>query len=202
MTAITVEDIANAAGNLNLLNKQIKELEAARDAAMVNLAIIENARVLFGVSEDRDAEAFRAQMLELADETKTPVFRERMLQEWVKTIDSAFTFRGWGIDNDRDELFPDFGVEVPKEITDDFVRNVNFFTRIVNPVQPARLRITNEAFMMAYQPTNLNFDGAKLENAFTACGTSRSGTSQTRPLLATLRIISERAFSSWNTEND
>lgn len=200
--AITMEDINKAAGNRDLLDAQIRQLEAERDAVIVNIAYLDNARALFNEEDTRDVDTFRVQMLELADETKTPAFRERLLQDWVKTIDSALTFRGWGIDNDRDELFPDFGVEVPKEITDGFVRNVNFFARVISPVQPARLRIVNETFMNGYTGTYLKFDGEKLENAFTVCGTSRSGTSVTSPLLATLRTISERAFSSWNIESD
>lgn len=200
--AVTVEDIKEVSDTVDLINDQIKQLEATRDAGIVRIAVLENERALFGVDDDRDVEALRAEMLALADETVTKSSREKKLTAWVQTLDPAFGFRGWGIDNDRNELFPDFSVEVPAEITDDFVRNVNLFARIVAPVQPARLRVINESFMMGYDGTYIKFDGDKLENSFTVCGTSRLGTSPTRPLLATLKTVSERAFSSWNTSSN
>lgn len=199
IVAVTMEDIAKAVGNRESLDAQIRQLEEERDAAIRNVAVLDNARALFNEDDTRDEDSFRAELLELSEESQFP---DRKLKDWAKSIDPALSFRGWGIDNERNELFPDFSLEVPKEITDELVRNVNFFARIVSPVQSARLRIVNESFMMGYEGTYMKFDGAKLENAFTVCGTSRSGTSATAPLLATLRSVSERAFSSWNSYND
>jgi hypothetical protein len=193
----TLEDIKNVVNDVDLINTQIKQLEEARTAGLLRIDTMDNERALFTEEETRETEAFLAELLVLADE-KVTSGREKKLTAWAKTIDPNLSMRGWGIDNEKNELFPDFAVEVPKVITDEFVRNINFFAHIVSSVQPARLWVVNRTFLMGYDSTSLRFDGENLQDAFTVCGSSRSGTSKTLPLLATLRNLSERAFSSWN----
>lgn len=193
--AATIEDIAEVVTDVDLINEQIKQLQADRDAKLVLIDVMDNERALFSEGDIRDAETFRAEMLVLADEKLTTTKQNLKLSDWARTIDPSFAFRGWGIDNDNNLLFPEFTVEVPKVITDDFVRNVNFFARVVGTIQPARLRVANKSFTMGYEATFLKFTGEKSENAFTVCGSHRSGTSATRPLLAVLRQLSDRAFS-------
>lgn len=198
--AVTIEDIQEVVSDVDLINQQIKNLEADRDAKLARIDVMDNERALSSSPDERDAETFRAEMLVLADEKVTTTRQNIKLSDWARTIDPAFAFRGWGIDNENDSLFPDFTVQVPQVITDDFVRNVNFFARITGPVQPSRLRISNHSFTMGYEGTFLKFSGDNSENAFTVCGSNRSGTSATKPLITVLRQLSQRAFSeqsSW-----
>lgn len=198
--AATIEDIQGAVSDLDQINEEIQRLQADRDAKLTLIDVMDNDRALFTELDARDVEAFRAQMLVLADEQVTKSNQEKHLREWVQTIDPNLSMSGWGIDNETNTLFPSFEVIVPKEITDEFVRNINFLARVIDPVQPTRLRVSNRSFKMGYEATFLMITGDKLENAFTVCGSGHSGTSPVKPLLTTLRKISEQAFSSWNND--
>lgn len=193
--AATMEDITKETADVELLDAQILELKEKRDAKNARIQVLDNERALSAAPE-RDVEAFRKELNFLADEDNKMPNRAKAVSEWLKQIDPAFSFRGIGIDNETNTLFPSIALTVPETVTDEFVQNVKFLADVMLPGNPRRLAVINERFLMGYSTTFLRFSGENNENAFTVTGSGLSGTTKTLPLITVLRDISER---SWNS---
>lgn len=159
--SITADEaaIADVDAQLRDLEAQKSALEAQRKTAVESVEAKRNEAAL--APENRSLDNLVAGLDAIYDSSGWGSNDYRALTAWARTIDPAFTYRGDGISDERNIMFPVFEIELPAEMTDETVRNVSLLAQAVSTIHPARITIAKEVHSDYDSRPVLNFVGSE-----------------------------------------